>query len=59
MSTELKPIGDMNVTRFWGGKKRGRCIQLTRPNEDGDSEYVQISVHEMKRLIKVFEKILK
>jgi len=55
MSNQLKPIGDMSVTRFWGGD-RGNCIQLTRVNENGIYEYVQISAPEMKKLIKVFKK---
>jgi len=59
MSKELKPIGDMGVTSFWGGAERGRCIQLTRDDEYGRPAYVQISVHEMEALIKVFKKSLK
>ena len=56
MSKELKPIGDMSVRRFWGGEERGSCIQLTRHNEEGVYDYVQISASEMKFLIKVFKK---
>jgi len=59
MSRELKPIGNMSVTRFWGGPERGVCIQLTRPNEHNETNYVQISVYEMGKLIKVFKKINK
>lgn len=59
MSKELQAIGDMCVTRFWGGEDRGPCIQLTRLNEDGNINYVQIAAKEMPALIKVFTKIIK
>ena len=31
MSTELKSHAqDISLTRFWGGEKRGTCVQLTQ-----------------------------
>lgn len=35
MSTELKSVKmqsapDVSLTRFWGGKDRGACVQLTQ-----------------------------
>ena len=29
MSTELKGTKDHTLTRFWGGKERGQCVQVT------------------------------
>ena len=57
MSKELKPIGDLSVTRFFGGK-RGICVQLTKLDETGHMVYVQLSPYQMSKLICVFEKVI-
>ena len=32
MSTELKSHAqEVSLTRFWGGKDRGSCVQVTQP----------------------------
>jgi len=31
MSRELKPVGELALTRFWGGKDCGPCVQITDP----------------------------
>ena len=58
MSKELKTIGNTSVTQFNGGL-RGVCIQLTKINEDGKAEYVQLTPYEMSKLIPVFKKIIR
>ena len=35
------------VNRFWGGKQRGDCIQITSP-----TEYIQITLAEWKEIAK-------
>lgn len=45
MSTDLtedKPIGNMNVTSFYGGKERGKCLQFTISGSDGYGKYIQL-----------------
>lgn len=34
MSTELKPCGRFQLTRFSGGRERGVCLQVTATNPD-------------------------
>ena len=47
MSTNLKSnISEINLTRFWGGDKRGVCIQISTPNRlknRFDPESIQLS----------------
>ena len=39
MSTELKShANSVSLTRFFGGKERGSCVQVTQPNPDYDSD---------------------
>lgn len=45
MATELKSAAKLSMTRFWGGKDQGHCLQLTQRFGDhhakvGDSRYV-------------------
>lgn len=41
MSTELRnvPTTDITQTRFFGGKDRGTCIQITQRKEQAITEY--------------------
>ena len=41
MSTELRkvPTTDIEQTRFFGGKDRGTCIQITQRKEEAITEY--------------------
>ena len=63
MSTELgtlKNTGSRNVdislTRFWGGDKKGVCVQLTSRMEDGGIGYVQLSVQDIITLMPILKK---
>ena len=39
MSTELKShANSVSLTRFFGGKERGSCVQVTQPNPNYDSD---------------------
>jgi len=58
MSKELKPIGNISITQFWGGE-RGTCFQLTAPNEDGDINYVQLSREDIRHLFNIVEDVFK
>jgi hypothetical protein len=34
MSTELRPLNERTtLTRFWGGKERGVCVQVTQTGQ--------------------------
>lgn len=39
----------MSITRFWGGAKKGRMLQLTVSNSDG---YIQLTEEETVQLAK-------
>ena len=41
MSTELRnvPTTDITQTRFFGGKDRGTCIQITQRKEEAITEF--------------------
>ncbi len=60
MSTNLKtlkrkkPQKDLQITRFYGGDKRGVCIQLTSEMEDGNIGYVQLSKKDLLHIINEF-----
>ena len=60
MTTELKPTSIAYwLTSFYGGVKRGRCIQITAKEEDGSFGYVQLTKEDAKALIKDLQKFLK
>ena len=38
MATNLKSnTPQIDLTRFWGGKERGSCIQISTPNRNGEN----------------------
>jgi hypothetical protein len=41
---------EMNITRFWGGPKKGTMLQLTIRNGDG---YIQLTKKQCKKLSKL------
>lgn len=52
MSTELKSSNaDINLTRFFGGKDRGVCVQITT----GWQEHIQLTRQQALRLSKDLE----
>ena len=52
MSTDLKGTKSVLLTRFFGGKERGACIQLTMRGCFGDSgSYIQVPLAEIADLI--------
>ena len=62
MSTEIGTLikagsrsKDITVTRYFGGKEKGICIQLTQEMEDGSWGYVQLSFEESVLLIAVIK----
>ena len=58
MSQELGKINDLQVTAFWGGIKRGACIQLS-PDEKYDGgfrdSYSHLTIRETEELIKLLQ----
>ena len=63
MSTEigvLKNSGsrdvDLSLTRFYGGKEKGVCVQLTALMEEGGHGYIQLSVSDLLLLIPFLKK---
>jgi len=55
MSTELRNVGtDMTQTRFWGGKERGTCVQITQRARAEDLPlkigYIQLTREEAGKL---------
>ena len=35
MATDLKSYAsNVSMTRFWGGKNKGSCVQVTQPRKD-------------------------
>jgi len=51
MSTRIKTKGikaDIKLTRFWGGVKRGRMLQITI-----NGEYIQLTEKETIKLAKI------
>ena len=60
MTTELKTnSSNYWLTSFYGGVKRGRCIQITAKQEDGTYGYAQLTKEDAKALIKDLQKFLK
>jgi hypothetical protein len=65
MSTELGTLvstGSRNVpmklTRFWGGKDKGPCVQLTAVMEEGSHGYVQLSASDIIALLPILKKYI-
>jgi len=67
MSTEigiLKNAGsrnkDVSITRYYGGKEKGTCLQLTQEMEHGSKfhsyGYVQLSVQDLVDLLPIIQK---
>ena len=54
----LKGEKDLQVTRFYGGKKKGNCVQLTREMEEGRTGYVQLSADELRVIIPILTKYI-
>lgn len=58
MSTELRPLNEQTtLTRFWGGKERGVCVQVTQTEQEPRDTfnplgvgYVQVNREEARRL---------
>jgi hypothetical protein len=57
MSTDLKPLNEQTaLTRFWGGKEKGSCIQVTQSGQGVSSfnplgkGYVQLTRQEAGQL---------
>jgi hypothetical protein len=53
MSTQLRQIGDITITQFYGGRLRGTCVQLKGP--DG---YVQLDARGVGYLVEVLHDFL-
>jgi hypothetical protein len=44
MATELKSHADrVSLTRFWGGRERATCVQVTVNNGAGQFDYIQLT----------------
>jgi hypothetical protein len=49
MSRQLKELGGLTVSEFWGGERRGHCIQITaRQAPDG---YAQLTRRDVAALV--------
>jgi len=48
----------MSLTRFWGGKAKGVCIQLTAVMEEGECGYIQLSASDIIALLPIFKKYI-
>lgn len=55
MSTKLAEVGSLQVTSFYGGEKRGVCLQLTPPLGE---EHVQLTRLEVEKLATLLRKWL-
>ena len=59
MSTELKTIKtitqDVALTSYYGGDKRGVCLQITNQNDEG---YVQLTKAQARELVSEINKWL-
>lgn len=51
MSNTINVTEEIALTWFWGGDKKGRCLQITK-----NSQYVELTLGEMIKLIKIFIK---
>ena len=59
MSTEQNPLvsvykdnEEIQVTSFYGGQNRGKCVQLTQ-----DTGYVQLTEEQAQQLVKTLHKV--
>jgi len=52
MSTEVYNGVDFHVTNFYGGIKRGACVQITLDNAWRDKGYLQITRDELYKICK-------
>lgn len=70
MSTELKKIKntgkegvDLQFTTFYGGKDKGKMVQLTQGIGcllgDGEPGYIQLTMKDIPRVIKRNKEVLK
>jgi len=57
MSTELFTHKQYTLTRFWGGKDRGICLQIT-PEQHPDGGYAQLTADDVKELVVELGKFL-
>jgi hypothetical protein len=62
MSTEIGNLQDtgsrgveLNLTRYWGGDKRGICVQLSATTEEGVGGYVQLSAADIIALLPILK----
>jgi hypothetical protein len=65
MSTEIGTLRntgsrnvDMNITRYYGGKDKGVCVQLTAEMEEGRAGYVQLSAKDLRYLISILDRYI-
>ena len=55
MSKEVYKGIDFHVTNFYGGKKRGACVQITLDNAWRDKGYLQITRDELWQIFKAVQ----
>src|SRR6478735_9851806 len=48
----------MSLTRFYGGDRKGPCLQLTANMEDGATGYIQLSAADMVALLPIFKSVI-
>jgi len=65
MSTEigtLKKTGsrnvDLHINRYFGGSRKGVCVQLTAKMEEGHTGYVQLSKEDILNLLPILYKFI-
>lgn len=65
MSTEIGNLQDtgsrgveLNLNRYWGGDKRGVCVQLSAITEEGEHGYVQLSAADIISLLPILKKYI-
>lgn len=56
MTTEIATVGDHEVVRFWGGDRKGPCLQVT--TQTGPGQYVRLTQDEVRMLIPVLKRFL-
>ena len=48
----------LTLTRYWGGKKKGRMLQLTVSSDfGGGAEYIQLTEKQVGKLVKVLSNV--
>ena len=55
MSREVYRGVDFHVTNFYGGEKRGACVQITLDNAWRDKGYLQITRDELWQVFKAVQ----